>query len=118
MRQLDRVNVGRREIRISCDRSIEVPEGSHTAGSTTMMNRGHIDHLALEAPTPAALETLRQRLLACGASNGSVSDYGPILTVPFVDPDGMASEVVWVRDPSFAGAHPPKPFTGSLDSLA
>ena len=82
-----------------------------------MMDRGHIDHLALEAPSPAALEELRQRLIACGASAGTVSDYGPILTVPFVDPDGMASEVVWVRDAGFADAHPPVPFTGSLSDL-
>jgi hypothetical protein len=34
-----------------------------------------------------------------------------------VDPDGMASEVVWVRDASFADAHPPVPFTGSLPDL-
>jgi hypothetical protein len=30
----------------------------------------------------------------------------------------MASEVAWVRDATFAGAHPPRPFTGSLADLA
>jgi catechol 2,3-dioxygenase-like lactoylglutathione lyase family enzyme len=97
---------------------VEVPGGKHTAGSTQMLDRGHIDHLALEAPTPVALEELRRRLVARGASDGSISDYGPILTVKFVDPDGMASEVAWVRDPTFADAHPPQPFTGSLADLA
>jgi hypothetical protein len=97
---------------------IEVPDSPHTAGSTRMLERGHIDHLALEAPTAAALEELRRRLVERGASDGAVTDYGPILTVKFVDPDGMASEVVWVRDSSFSGAHPPRPFTGSLTDLA
>ena len=35
----------------------------------------------------------------------------------FVDPDGMDSEVCWLRDPSFAGAHAPVPFTGDLADL-
>jgi catechol 2,3-dioxygenase-like lactoylglutathione lyase family enzyme len=96
---------------------IEVRDSPHAAGSTQMLDRGHLDHLALEAPTPGALAELRRRLVARGASDGAVSDYGPILTVKFVDPDGMASEVAWVRDPTFDGAHPPQPFTGSLDDL-
>jgi hypothetical protein len=97
---------------------IEARESAFVGGSTQMLHRGHIDHVAIEAPTPLALEELRRRLVDCGASDGAVTDYGPILTVPFVDPDGMASEVVWVRDASFADAHPPQPFTGSLADLA
>ena len=97
---------------------IEVPDSPHTAGSTRMLERGHIDHLALEAPTPAALEELRRRLVERGASDGTVTDYGPILAVKFVDPDGMASEVVWVRDRTFTSPHQPRTFAGSLTDLA
>lgn len=93
---------------------MEMPANPHVAGSAAMLDRGHLDHLALEAPTPAVLDELRRRLVAAGASDGTISDYGPMLSVYFTDPDGMASEVCWVRDRSFAGFHAPEVFAGSL----
>lgn len=97
---------------------LEMPDNAHVAGSTAMADRGHIDHIALEAPTPAALEAVRQRLVAAGACDGTVSDYGALFSVYFVDPDGMGCEVCWIRDPSFTDTHAPVPFTGDLADLA
>ena len=93
---------------------LEVPGNAYAAGSTEMLDRGHLDHLALDVATPAALGELRERLVARGASDGTISDYGIMLSLHFVDPDGMASEACWVRDPSFAGAHAPEVFVGQL----
>ena len=56
--------------------------------------------------------------MALGAGDGTVSDYGPMLSVYFVDPDGMGTEACWLRDPTFTGAHAPEPFTGDLGALA
>jgi catechol 2,3-dioxygenase-like lactoylglutathione lyase family enzyme len=95
----------------------EVAGNAHVAGSAAMLDRGHLDHLALEAPTAAVLDRLRARLVAAGASDGRVNDYGPMLSVYFTDPDGMGCEVCWVRDPSLAGFHPPGEFTGDLAAL-
>lgn len=97
---------------------MEVPGNPHAAGSTESLARGHLDHVALDAPTPGALEELRRRLVARGATDGTVNDYGPMLSVHFEDPDGMGCEVCWVRDPSFADAHPPVPWEGDVAALA
>ena len=56
-----------------------------------------------ERAVPGGLEELYR-----AASDGTINDYGPMLSVHFVDPDGMASEVCWMRDPSSVDAHPPR----------
>ena len=60
---------------------------------TPMFGRGRIDHLALQAASIEAFETIRDRLMARGASDGFVTDFGPILSVFFRDPDGLECEV-------------------------
>ncbi len=92
-------------------------DASAAAPGSEMLDRGHIDHIAFDAPNAVALETLRRRLVERGASDGLVHDYGPFLSVGFTDPDGMRTEAVWVRDPSMTGAHPPVDFSGSLLDL-
>jgi|RhiMethySRZTD1v2_1073278.scaffolds.fasta_scaffold01574_7 catechol 2,3-dioxygenase-like lactoylglutathione lyase family enzyme len=96
---------------------LEAPGNPHVQGSTTMLDRGHLDHVAFDVPGPAELEEIRRRVLAQGAGDGTVSDYGPMLSVYFVDPDGMGTEACWLRDPTFTGAHAPERFTGSLGDL-
>jgi hypothetical protein len=93
---------------------LELPGSAHVDGRGPMLDRGHLDHIAFDVAGPRELEAVRQRLVARGASDGVVHDYGPMLAVHFVDPDGMETEVGWTRDPSFADAHAPVPFTGSL----
>ena len=60
---------------------------------TPMFGRGRIDHLGLQAASDDAFDMIRQRLLAAGASDGFVTDFGPVLSVFFRDPDGLEGEV-------------------------
>jgi catechol 2,3-dioxygenase-like lactoylglutathione lyase family enzyme len=60
---------------------------------TPMFGRGRIDHLALQAGSVEAFETIRDRMIARGASDGFVTDFGPILSLFFRDPDGLECEV-------------------------
>jgi catechol 2,3-dioxygenase-like lactoylglutathione lyase family enzyme len=90
----------------------------HAAGSTAEMNRGHLDHVALEAGSSAALAEVRQRLIECDASDGAIRDYGSMLCVSFTDPDGMGSEICWIRDPSLSDLHAPIALEGDLADLS
>jgi catechol 2,3-dioxygenase-like lactoylglutathione lyase family enzyme len=60
---------------------------------TPMFGRGRIDHLALQAGSIEAFDAIRGRLIQRGASDGFVTDFGPILSVFFRDPDGLECEV-------------------------
>ena len=60
---------------------------------TPMFGRGRIDHLALQAESMEAFETIRDRLMARGAADDFVTDFGSILSVFFRDPDGLECEV-------------------------
>ena len=93
---------------------VEAAGNPDAAGSASELARGHLDHVALDAPSPGALERARRRLVERGASDGQVRDYGPMVCVSFTDPDGMGSEVCWLRDPSLTGLHPPVPVEGRL----
>jgi catechol 2,3-dioxygenase-like lactoylglutathione lyase family enzyme len=58
-----------------------------------MFGRGRLDHLALQATSIESFDTIRDRLVARGASDGFVTDFGPVLSLFFVDPDGLEAEV-------------------------
>ena len=60
---------------------------------TSMFGRGRIDHMGLQAASVEAFDVIRERLVACGASDGFVTDFGPVLSVFFRDPDGLEGEV-------------------------
>jgi catechol 2,3-dioxygenase-like lactoylglutathione lyase family enzyme len=69
-------------------------EGSTEADrQTPMFGRGRLDHLGLQAASIKAFDTIRQRLMDCGATDGFVTDFGPTLSVFFRDPDGLEGEV-------------------------
>ena len=74
---------------------------------TPIFGRGRLDHLALQAASLEAFETIRDRLIARGAADEFVTDFGPILSVFFRDPDGLECEVC-VQNPDRAnrGAQP------------
>ena len=67
-----------------------------------MFGRGRIDHLAIDAASLDAFETIRDRLIERGASDGFVTDFGPIYSCFYVDPDGLESEVC-VGNPDWDG---------------
>lgn len=55
--------------------------------------RGRLDHMGLCAASLEAFETIRDRLVERGATDGFVTDFGRVLSVFFVDPDGLEGEV-------------------------
>jgi catechol 2,3-dioxygenase-like lactoylglutathione lyase family enzyme len=71
----------------------EIAGNDEADRQTPMFGRGRIDHLALQAESIDAFETIRDRLMARGAADEFVTDFGPILSVFFRDPDGLECEV-------------------------
>jgi catechol 2,3-dioxygenase-like lactoylglutathione lyase family enzyme len=61
---------------------------------TPMWGRGRIDHVGLQAASPEAFATIRERLIAAGASDGTVNDFGGVHSIFFRDPDGLEGEVL------------------------
>ncbi len=74
-----------------------------------MFRRGRLDHLALAARDEEALEILRQRLVEHGACEGNVTDFGSILSVWFIDPDGMELEVCCIKTGGIGDVVDPHP---------
>ena len=71
----------------------EIDGNEEAARQTPMFGRGRIDHLGLQAASVEAFDTIRDRLMAKGASDGFVTDFGPVLSLFFRDPDGLEGEV-------------------------
>lgn len=74
---------------------------------TPMFGRGRLDHLALQAASLEAFETIRDRLMARGAADDFVTDFGPMLSVFFRDPDGLECEVCVENPDARPGVHHP-----------
>ncbi len=73
---------------------------------TPMFGRGRIDHIGLQAKDRAAFDEIRRRLMARGASDGFVTDFGRSLSVFFRGPDGLEGEVL-LHLSSDGPVHPP-----------
>ena len=71
----------------------EVEGNTEAARQVPMFGRGRIDHLALQAASLEAFEDIRRRLMDRGASDTFVTDFGPVFSVFFRDPDGLEAEV-------------------------
>ena len=74
---------------------------------TPMFGRGRIDHLGLQAASIDAFEEIRGRLMGCGATDGFVTDFGPVLSVFFRDPDGLEGEVCVANPDALPGVFNP-----------
>jgi catechol 2,3-dioxygenase-like lactoylglutathione lyase family enzyme len=85
----------------------EIKGNTEAQRQTPMFGRGRIDHLALHAGSLEAFETIRDRLIARGVSDGFVTDFGPILSVFFRDPDGLECEVCVANPDAVAGVSNP-----------
>jgi catechol 2,3-dioxygenase-like lactoylglutathione lyase family enzyme len=68
-------------------------DGNDEANRHTMFGRGPIDHIGLHAASLEAFDVIRDRLIQLGATDGFVTDFGPVLSVFFRDPDGLEGEV-------------------------
>lgn len=60
--------------------------------------RGRVDHFGFLLATRDEFEAARGRLVAAGASDGAVTDFGPLLSVYFEDPDGLPCEITVVAE--------------------
>ena len=71
----------------------QVDDNTEADRQTPMFGRGRIDHIGLQAASSEAFDTIRQRLIDVGATDGFVTDFGPVLSLFFHDPDGLEGEV-------------------------
>lgn len=68
-----------------------------TPAAAPMFARGRIDHVALGAPDAEEFERLRTDLLARGRTDGTVTDFGVMRVLTFLDPDEHPTELAhWV----------------------
>lgn len=70
-----------------------MPCRGYATGRTPMWGRGRIDHFGLQAASPEAFATIRQRLIDKGASDGTVNDFGAVHSI-FPRPDGLEGEAL------------------------
>lgn len=87
----------------------EIVGNAHGTALPEMFARGHLDHLALTAPTREAFDSIRERLLRAHATSGVVEDLGAFHALWFTDPDGMRGEVTLIVDPALKAFHAPTP---------
>jgi catechol 2,3-dioxygenase-like lactoylglutathione lyase family enzyme len=71
----------------------QIDGNSEADRQTPMFGRGRLDHLALQAASLQDFETIRERLIAHAAADDFVTDFGPMLSMFFRDPDGLECEV-------------------------
>jgi catechol 2,3-dioxygenase-like lactoylglutathione lyase family enzyme len=71
----------------------EIEGNTEADHQTPMFGRGRLDHLAVQAASLEAFEEIRARLIARGAADDFVTDFGPMLSLFFRDPDGLECEV-------------------------
>ena len=85
----------------------EVDGNTEAQRQTPMFGRGRIDHLGLQASSLEAFDTIRARLIERGATDGFVTDFGPVISVFFRDPDGLEGEVCVANPAAKPGVHNP-----------
>ena len=71
----------------------EVTGNTESQRQTPMFGRGRLDHIGLQAASLDAFEEIRRRLIASGAADEFVTDFGSVLSLFFRDPDGLEGEV-------------------------
>jgi catechol 2,3-dioxygenase-like lactoylglutathione lyase family enzyme len=83
--------------------------GNHEADhQTPMFGRGRLDHLGLQAASLEAFEEIRHRLIERAACDEFVTDWGPMYSLFFTDPDGLEGEVCVANPDAVAGVlNPP-----------
>jgi catechol 2,3-dioxygenase-like lactoylglutathione lyase family enzyme len=72
----------------------EMDGNTEAERQTPMFGRGRLDHVGFQAASFEAFGEIRRRLMARGAADDFVTDFGPVLSVFFVDPDGLEGEVL------------------------
>ena len=81
----------------------EIDDNDQAAHQTPMFGRGRIDHIGLHAASLDAFVQIRENLIAAGASDGTVTEFGRKISIFFRDPDGMECEVLYTNPDADAG---------------
>src|SRR5205085_8942428 len=71
----------------------EITGNTEPSKQVPMFGRGRLDHFGLRASSLENFNLLRERLMAAGATDGFVTDFGPVLSVFFRDLEGLEGEV-------------------------
>ena len=71
----------------------EIDGNPQASSADPMFGRGRLDHMGLQAASMEAFAEIRRRLIERGAADDFVTDFGPVLSVFFTDPDGLEGEV-------------------------
>jgi hypothetical protein len=99
---LTMINIGEhRELNV-----FEIKGNTEAQRQIPMFGRGRLDHIGLQAANREAFDEIRERLIACGATDGFVTDFGKALSLFFVDPDGLEGEVL-IPVPGATHTNPP-----------
>lgn len=85
----------------------EIEGNDEAKRQVPMFGRGRLDHIGLQAASLEAFEEIRRRLMACGAADDFVTDFGPVLSLFFVDPDGLEGEVLVPNPDAVPGTNNP-----------
>ena len=67
------------DIGAGCELNVfEIDGNAEVDRQTPMFGRGRLDHVGLQAASIEAFEEIRRRLMACGAADDFVTDFGPV----------------------------------------
>lgn len=72
----------------------EIDGNQEADRQTPMFGRGRLDHLGLQADSLDSFDEIRRRLMARGANDGVVTEFGRKISLFFRDPDAMECEVL------------------------
>ena len=73
----------------------EIDDNDEASKQTPMFGRGRIDHIGLHAADLDGFDEIRRRLMAAGATDGVVTEFGRKISLFFRDPDAMECEVLF-----------------------
>ena len=85
----------------------EVDGNTEAERQTPMFGRGRLDHFGLQATSIQDFDEIRQRLRDRGAADDFVTDFGPVLSIFFRDPDGLECEVCVTNPDAVPGVSNP-----------
>ena len=85
----------------------EVEGNTEAERQTPMFGRGRLDHFGLQTPSIENFDEIRQRLRDLGAADDFVTDFGPVLSMFFRDPDGLECEVCVANPDALPGVSNP-----------
>jgi catechol 2,3-dioxygenase-like lactoylglutathione lyase family enzyme len=97
-------------IRIGPTTALHAFERPELNPDTGPWRHGPIDHFTLEARDLDAFIAVRDRLIAEGCAQDTITDFGPLVSVFFTDPDGLLCELSLWKCPDWNPPFEATPF--------